>query len=223
MTEPQNAPAQPAAPSSYPAYDPAADDKLLYSIAAAAVALPLVALAFLVFASRGSKAPFRFGAKGILDKAEFNDYLKTGSFRANATVKFKHPVEKIWQVLTGEHAFSWLPGVKGVHYVGTPGEGAVRYLKTLPLALGEQVVEYEEGKVFGYTGTGASLPVLKHLASQYNFEPTKRGGTKVTWKLAATPKVVGFLPLWLAGPLAKPALKVALRLANSTIFPADKK
>lgn len=226
MTEPQHDPTKPAAPSpapaAYPPYDPAADDKLLYTVVAAVVGVPLLLLGFLVLTARGSKAPFRFGAKGLVDKGEFEEFLKNGAFRTSATVKFRHPVEKVWQAFTGERSWGWVPSIKGVHYVGVPGEGAVRYLKTLPLAVGEQVVEWDEGKAFGYTGIGASLPVLKHLASKYTFEPTKRGGTRFTWQLAATPKFFGFLPLRLAGPFVKPFLKLAAKRANGTIFPADK-
>ncbi|MGL6234387.1 MAG: SRPBCC family protein [Segniliparus sp.] len=225
MTEPQNTPTKPAAPSpapsAYPAYDPAADDKLLYAIATAVVAVPLLVLGFLVFTAKGPKAPFRFAAKA-LEGADFEEFFEKGSFRTTAKVKFRHPVEKVWQAFTGERAFNWIPGVKGVHYVGVPGEGAIRYLKTLPLAVGEKVVQFDEGKLFGYTGTGASLPVLKHMASQYTFEPTKRGGTQLTWKLALTPKLVGFLPLWLAAPFVKPFLKLGAKNANWAIFPADK-
>ncbi|EFV14259.1 SRPBCC family protein [Segniliparus rugosus] len=222
MTEPQTPPAKPASPSSYPAYDPAADDKLLYTIATAVVAVPAVALGFLVLTAKGPKAPFRFKAKA-LEGADFEDFLDKGSFRVTAKVKFKHPVEKVWSAFTGERAFSWIPGVKGIHYVGEQGAGATRYMKTLPLAVGEKVVQFDQGKLFGYTGVGASLPVLKQLASQYTFEPTKRGGTQLTWRLAATPKFIGFLPLRLAAPFVKPLLKFGAKRANGVIFPADKK
>lgn len=179
-------------------------------VAATVAALGAAAMA------RGPKAGSRFPARALTELT-YRKYLdKSASFAATVQVELSTPVGRAWESLTHERLHSWIPLVSGFRYPPTTlVPGAARAFRSELLAVNEELILCERPHRLVTTATGASMPVLESLCQEYELTPTESGGSRLTWTIAASPRYVGFLPLRLAAPIARPFLRLAIRRLES--------
>lgn len=150
-----------------------------------------------------------------VDPAHIDEYLsRKATFAVTVKVRYAEPVSQIWAAFISEDAFTWMPTVKGAPYRDagqSVGAGSRRLIVSSLLVGQEQYEIFVPAERLAFNISSASLPGLKSLVEDYRFSSTTTGGTELVWTVGLTPKFVGFLPLRLLAPLARPLLRLGMR------------
>lgn len=152
------------------------------------------------------------------------EFFRTAPFVAHNRRTYSVPPHQLWDVVTSDRMWSWLPTVWGCRYpVDTPAApGVVRDFQMyihhwLVFAQHERVIELDAPHVMRYTATDATLPVFGSWCEEYRVEPGPADNTAVLdWTLACAPRYLSRIPgnRIVIRPLAtllKPVLQFGLR------------
>jgi uncharacterized protein YndB with AHSA1/START domain len=128
------------------------------------------------------------------------DWSETAPIRVQGSARSTASPEAVWAVLA-DHARwpEWFPNVKAVEILGpAEGVGARRRVKVPGMAVDEEFIAWEPGRLFAFTATAVKPPVFRSLVEHCRIEPTDDGGCTVTWSMCIGP-----------APWAAPFLKLA--------------
>ncbi|WP_238845332.1 SRPBCC family protein [Nocardia terpenica] len=96
--------------------------------------------------------------------------------------------EETWAALTGDDVSSWTAGMKELRWTSERpfGVGTTREVRMRGnFVLRERFYRWEEGYRKTFTGVESSHPIFRFLAEDYVVEPTRHGGSCLTWRFAA--------------------------------------
>lgn len=151
-------------------------------------------------------------------------FFRTAPFVAHNRRTYSAPPQQVWDVVTSDRMWSWLPTVWGCRYpVGTvPTPGVVRDFQMyfhhwLVYAQHERVIQLDAPTVMRYTATDATLPFFGSWCEEYRVEPGPDDHSAILdWTLACAPRYLSRIPgsRVVIQPLAtvlKPILQFGLR------------
>ena len=97
--------------------------------------------------------------------------------------------DAVFAVLADQAAWpTWFPRIRKVAVESEPVGVGSRRTVTLPgLTVDEELVAYEPGRLFAFTGVAVKPRAFSALVEQCVLEPTADGGTDVTWVQSLTP------------------------------------
>lgn len=127
-------------------------------------------------------------------------WADTAPIRAQGSARSSASPEAVFAVLA-DHARwpEWFPNVKKVDVMGpAEGVGARRRVHIPGVAVEEEFIAWEPGKLFAFTATAVKPGVFRALVEHCRIEPTADGGSDITWTMAIGPS-----------PLLAPLLKIA--------------
>lgn len=154
--------------------------------------------------------------------------IEGAALTARCVREFDVPAERLFDALTSEAMYGWIPLVRGIRYRdGTRGVGAVRDFRLVVGSATEEFVHWESGKRAVYAITEAPLPGLALLVEDYHVEHLSPRQSSLTWSVGMTPRLVGRVPLrWLAPAVSvgmgRAVARVADLVAGSTVDPAGR-
>jgi ribosome-associated toxin RatA of RatAB toxin-antitoxin module len=141
-------------------------------------------------------------------RRETLEWSETAPIRVQGTAATTASPEAVFAVLA-DHARwpEWFPKVKAVEILGpAEGVGARRRVKIPGLAVDEEFIAWEPGKLFAFTATAAKPGAFKALVEHCRIKPSERGGCDVTWTMTFEPH-----------PLAAPVMKLARRSLEANL------
>jgi Polyketide cyclase / dehydrase and lipid transport len=122
-------------------------------------------------------------------------FLASAPIVLQDTMTIDRPAAEVWSAFTAPDAMHWVRIVKGWQWTSpqTAQVGAERRVKVLGglLSLDERFFIWDEGARFAFYGTRSNLPMFKHFAEDYVFEPLGEGRMRFTWKIAAEASPAG--------------------------------
>lgn len=152
------------------------------------------------------------------------EFFRTAPFVAHNRRTYSAPPQQVWDVVTGDRMWSWLPTVWGCRYpVNTAaGPGVVRDFQMyvhhwLIFAQHERVIALDSPQVMRYTAIDATLPVFGSWCEEYRVIPEDDGQhATLDWTLACAPRYLTRIPgsRTVIRPLAtvlRPILQFGLR------------
>jgi len=106
-----------------------------------------------------------------------------------ATARCSASPEAVWEVLIDQERWpEWFTTLKSVTVTSpTMGVGGTRTVKLNGLTVDEELIAWEPGRLFAFTGVAAKPGAFKELVEQCVIEPLDDGGCTVTWKQSLTP------------------------------------
>ena len=134
------------------------------------------------------------------------EWSDTAPIRVQGRAATTASPEAVFAVLADHRRWpEWFPNVKAVEVLGpAEGVGARRRVKVPGLAVEEEFIAWEPGKLFAFTATSAKPGVFRALVEHCRIDPSE-GGCDVTWTMAVEPT-----------PLVAPVIKLARgRLAKN--------
>jgi carbon monoxide dehydrogenase subunit G len=119
---------------------------------------------------------------------------------------------EVWAALGSDEMWSWLPVLDRLRWT-TPrphGEGATRIVRVARLfEIEERFYRWEDERRATFHVVSSTRPVIDAFAEDFRLAP-QGSGTRLTWTVAAAPKLARGRNLgWLA-PLAAPGNKLAI-------------
>lgn len=182
--------------------------------AAVAVLVPVSALILMWLRSRAEATLAGGGAELKTVPSDCVDDYIDNEARFILTMRRKYPAppEKVWAALTRDGAFSWIPFVHGIRYVGDARRtGAMRTADSTFAALVERVVALTAGREIIVSGTRFSIPLLlDSYVTKYSVVQ-KDSGSELIMTVAARPRDGLTVPLWLISPILRQGGNIGLR------------
>lgn len=141
--------------------------------------------------------------KGVpIEPDGVEEFFATAPFVAHNVRTYPVPPRQLWDVVTSDRMWSWLPTVWGCRYpVDTPpAAGVVRdfqmYIHGWRLyAQHERVIELDAPNVMRYTATDATLPFFGSWCEEYRVIPADDGrAATLDWTLACAPRYLSRIP-----------------------------
>lgn len=153
-----------------------------------------------------------------------DEFFTTAPFVTRNTRTYSVPPQQLWDVVTSDRMWSWLPTVWGCRYpVATaPAPGVVRDFQMyihgwMVYAQHERVIELDAPHVMRYTATDATFPFFGSWCEEYRVLPADDGrAATLDWTLACAPRYLSRIPgnrlaIRPLGTILKPILQFGLR------------
>jgi len=145
------------------------------------------------------------------------EWSETAPIRVQGRAATTASPDAVFAVLADHRRWpEWFPNVKAVEVLGpAEGVGARRRVKIPGMAVDEEFIGWEPGKLFAFTATAAKPGAFRALVEHCRIEPSERGGCEVTWTMAFEPAPL-FAPLMklAKGTLAKNLTKAMANLGR---------
>lgn len=143
----------------------------------------------------------RFSATPI-ERDEAAGFFRSAPIVVHTRRTFDAPPQQIWDVVTGDRMWSWLPMVWGCRYPAhtPPAAGVVRDFQMyihhrLVFAQHERITRFDDLNVMRYTAIDATLPVFGAWCEEYRVEPGPDDDSAVLdWTLACAPRYLSRIP-----------------------------
>ncbi|WP_328837884.1 SRPBCC family protein [Streptomyces europaeiscabiei] len=152
--------------------------------------------------------------------AESGDtFLNSAPFRYVNSVELTAPVERIWEVLTGENLVHWVWVFTGLCWVSPRpfGVGTVRDVTLLGVFTArERFFRWDDGHRFTFSVFEASLPGLRRAAEDWTIESTP-SGSRLTWTMAIEPIPLVTPLVWVSSPVIRLVQRRALHTIRAHV------
>lgn len=109
--------------------------------------------------------------------------------------------DAVFAVLAGQEAWpEWFPRIEKVTVAPGPvGVGARRTVSLRGLTVDEELIAWDPGRLFAFTGIAVRPHAFSALVEQCVLEPTPDGGTDITWVQSITPGNAVFRAMFTLG------------------------
>ena len=109
---------------------------------------------------------------------------------------------------------AWFPNVRTAAYTTSPphGRGAIRVANVARTRWEEEIIAWDEGRRFGWTVIGTSVPLATAQVELFELTDTP-AGTAVRWTLALEPRLVARI----GARFAEPAIRRLWQRASKNL------
>jgi hypothetical protein len=116
-------------------------------------------------------------------------WAETAPVRNEATARCSASSDAVWAVLVDQERWpEWFTTLKMVKVTSAEmGVGGTRTVSLPGLSVDEELIAWEPGRLFAFTGVSCKPGMFKELVEQCVIEPLGDGGCQVTWKQSITP------------------------------------
>jgi ribosome-associated toxin RatA of RatAB toxin-antitoxin module len=116
-------------------------------------------------------------------------WAETAPVQNEGTARCSASPEAVWAVLTDQERWpEWFTTLKKVTVTSpTMGVGGTRTVSLPGLSVDEELIAWEPGRLFAFTGVSCKPGMFRELVEQCVIEPSDDGGCQITWKQSLTP------------------------------------
>ena len=117
------------------------------------------------------------------------EWSEQAPVRAQGVARTGASPEAVFAVLADHERWpEWFPNVKAVEVLGpAEGVGARRRVKIPGMAVDEEFIAWEPGRLFAFTATACRPGAFRSLVEHCRIEPVDGGGCEVTWTMCIEP------------------------------------
>jgi carbon monoxide dehydrogenase subunit G len=116
-------------------------------------------------------------------------WAETAPVQNEGTARCTASPDAVWAVLIDQERWpEWFTTLKSVTVTSpTMGVGGTRTVSLTGMTVDEELIAWEPGHLFAFTGVSCKPGMFKELVEQCVIEPIDGGGCQVTWKQSLTP------------------------------------
>lgn len=120
------------------------------------------------------------------------DYLDKAPYNITNEIIIDAPIEKVYDVLINRSWSNWFQDFVDMIWTSPEpnGVGSKRIVKLKTLSVKETILAWDKNKRFSFSITEITLPLVKDMVEDMQFETTNDGKTKMTWKVYYTPTII---------------------------------
>ena len=120
------------------------------------------------------------------------DYIDKAPYNISNEVIINASPEKVFSVLTDKSWSNWFHDFKDMTWTSPApyGKGSTRVVNLKTLSVKETILAWEKEKRYSFVITDLTLPLVKDMVEDMQFEKTPEGNTKMSWKVYYTPTLM---------------------------------